>query len=172
MERFDDGIVQNFGPFFLVFARGPEFLETALNASDMNKVGGAGNHQPIKQELRVPRGGLRFVVARTRQREAMRKWNGMGANALGKTQPLLVILSSLLTRPLIKAAACRQRQRSKQGRARESSEERMGMPRGLSAYMVDMVWAVLAGWVSACLLVANEIARGMRAGEIGPFVVG
>ncbi|KAF7088692.1 hypothetical protein CFC21_091773 [Triticum aestivum] len=48
----------------------------------------------------------------------------------------------------------------------------MAMPRGLAAYMVDMVWAVLAGWVSACLLVANEIARGMRAGEIGPFVVG
>ncbi|XP_037455361.1 uncharacterized protein LOC119325738 isoform X2 [Triticum dicoccoides] len=61
-----------------------------------------------------------------------------------------------------------------QGKAarKRESEERMGMPRGLSAYMVDMVWAVLAGWVSACLLVANEIARGMRAGEIGPFVVG
>ncbi|KAF7019441.1 hypothetical protein CFC21_032617 [Triticum aestivum] len=45
----------------------------------------------------------------------------------------------------------------------------MTMLWGLAAYMV---WAVLAGWVSACLLVANEIARGMRAGEIGPFVVG
>ncbi|XP_024313877.1 uncharacterized protein LOC100831464 [Brachypodium distachyon] len=48
----------------------------------------------------------------------------------------------------------------------------MTMPWGLAAYMVDMVWAVLAGWVSTCLLVANEIARGMRAGEIGPFIVG
>ncbi|KAF7045485.1 hypothetical protein CFC21_054587 [Triticum aestivum] len=48
----------------------------------------------------------------------------------------------------------------------------MTMPWGLVAYMVDMVWAVLAGWVSACLLVANELARGMRTGEIGPFVVG
>uniref|UniRef100_A0A453SEK9 Uncharacterized protein n=1 Tax=Aegilops tauschii subsp. strangulata TaxID=200361 RepID=A0A453SEK9_AEGTS len=48
----------------------------------------------------------------------------------------------------------------------------MTMPRGLAPYMVDMVWAMLAGWVSACLLVANEIARGMRAGEIVPFVVG
>ena len=48
----------------------------------------------------------------------------------------------------------------------------MTMPWELVAYRVDMVWAVLAGWVSACLLVANEIARGMRAGEIGPFVVG
>ncbi|KAM3405663.1 hypothetical protein ACQJBY_008271 [Aegilops geniculata] len=48
----------------------------------------------------------------------------------------------------------------------------MTMPWGLAAYMVDMLCAALAGWVSACLLVANEIARGMRAGEIGPFIVG
>ncbi|KAM3295560.1 hypothetical protein ACQJBY_038063 [Aegilops geniculata] len=60
----------------------------------------------------------------------------------------------------------------RKAKAPQSSKERMAMPRGLTAYMVDMVWAVLAGWVSACLLVANEIARGMRAGEIGPFVVG
>jgi hypothetical protein len=26
--------------------------------------------------------------------------------------------------------------------------------------------------VSTCLVVANEIARAMRAGEIGPFIVG
>ncbi|CAD6217525.1 unnamed protein product [Miscanthus lutarioriparius] len=49
---------------------------------------------------------------------------------------------------------------------------RMTMPWGLAACIVDMVWAVLAGWVSTCLVIANEVARGMRSGEIGPFVVG
>ncbi|KAG2617617.1 uncharacterized protein LOC120664681 [Panicum virgatum] len=48
----------------------------------------------------------------------------------------------------------------------------MTMPWGVAVCIVDMVWAVLAGWVSTCLLVANEVARAMRNGEIGPFVVG
>jgi hypothetical protein len=48
----------------------------------------------------------------------------------------------------------------------------MTMPWGLAACIVDMVWAVLAGWVSTCLVIANEVARGMRSGEIGPFFVG
>ncbi|XP_047066549.1 uncharacterized protein LOC124674549 [Lolium rigidum] len=48
----------------------------------------------------------------------------------------------------------------------------MAMPWGLAAHIVDMVWALLAGWVSTCLVVANEIARAMRGGEIGPFIVG
>ncbi|ONM58925.1 hypothetical protein ZEAMMB73_Zm00001d021874 [Zea mays] len=43
----------------------------------------------------------------------------------------------------------------------------MTMPWGLAACIVDMVWAVLAGWVSTCLVIANEVARGMRSGEIG-----
>ncbi|RLM99593.1 hypothetical protein C2845_PM06G01770 [Panicum miliaceum] len=48
----------------------------------------------------------------------------------------------------------------------------MTMPWGVAVCIVDMVWAVLAGWVSTCLVVANEVARAMRNGEIGPFVVG
>lgn len=48
----------------------------------------------------------------------------------------------------------------------------MTIPWGLAAYIVDMVWVVLAGWVSTCLVIANEIARAMRSGEIGPFIVG
>ncbi|KAF8716243.1 hypothetical protein HU200_019123 [Digitaria exilis] len=48
----------------------------------------------------------------------------------------------------------------------------MTMPWGVAVCIVDMVWVVLAGWVSTCLVVANEIARAMRNGEIGPFVVG
>nr|CAB3464494.1 unnamed protein product [Digitaria exilis] len=46
----------------------------------------------------------------------------------------------------------------------------MTMPWGVAVCIVDMVWVVLAGWVSTCLVVANEIARAMRNGEIGPFV--
>jgi hypothetical protein len=49
---------------------------------------------------------------------------------------------------------------------------RMTMSWGLAAHIVDMVWMVLAGWVSTCLVIAGEIARGMRNGEISPFVVG
>ena len=48
----------------------------------------------------------------------------------------------------------------------------MTMSWGLAAHIVDMVWMVLAGWVSTCLVIAGEIARGMRNGEISPFVVG
>jgi len=55
---------------------------------------------------------------------------------------------------------------------REGARMTMTMPWGLAACIVDMVWAVLAGWVSTCLVIANEVARGMRSGEIGPFVVG
>ncbi|KAL5196885.1 hypothetical protein ABZP36_000397 [Zizania latifolia] len=40
------------------------------------------------------------------------------------------------------------------------------------AYIVDMVWAVLASWVSTFLVIADEIARAMRSGEISPFSVG
>jgi hypothetical protein len=48
----------------------------------------------------------------------------------------------------------------------------MTLPWGVAACVVDMVWAVLTGWVSMCLVVANEVARAMRNGDIGPFVVG
>jgi hypothetical protein len=48
----------------------------------------------------------------------------------------------------------------------------MTMSWRLVACIVDMVWAVLAGWVSTCLVIANEVARGMRSREISPFVVG
>ncbi|WVZ62447.1 hypothetical protein U9M48_012198 [Paspalum notatum var. saurae] len=54
----------------------------------------------------------------------------------------------------------------------EKRPARMAMPWGVAAGIVDMVWAVLAAWVSTCLVIANELARGMRSGDIGPFVVG
>ncbi|TVU40011.1 hypothetical protein EJB05_13456, partial [Eragrostis curvula] len=44
---------------------------------------------------------------------------------------------------------------------------RMMLPWGVAVCVVDMVWAVLTGWVSMCLVVANEVARAMRSGEIG-----
>uniref|UniRef100_A0A0E0LII1 Uncharacterized protein n=1 Tax=Oryza punctata TaxID=4537 RepID=A0A0E0LII1_ORYPU len=58
--------------------------------------------------------------------------------------------------------------REERGAEGEGSE-RMTMSWGLTAYIVDMVWMVLAGWVSTCLVIAGEIARGMRNGEISPF---
>lgn len=48
----------------------------------------------------------------------------------------------------------------------------MAMRWSLVIYFMSVVWAALNGWVSACLMVADEIARGLRAGDIGPLPIG
>ncbi|XP_042411290.1 uncharacterized protein LOC122000871 isoform X1 [Zingiber officinale] len=48
----------------------------------------------------------------------------------------------------------------------------MAMPWSLAIYVMGMVWVVLNGWVSTCLMIADEIARGLRSGEIGTLPVG
>lgn len=51
-------------------------------------------------------------------------------------------------------------------------QTKMAMRWSLVIYFMSVVWAVLNGWVSACLMVADEIARGLRAGDIGPLPIG
>ncbi|XP_042450857.1 uncharacterized protein LOC122035822 [Zingiber officinale] len=48
----------------------------------------------------------------------------------------------------------------------------MALPWSLAIYVMHVVWAVLNGWVSTCLMIADEIARGLRSGDIGPLPVG
>ncbi|XP_077218811.1 uncharacterized protein LOC143853002 [Tasmannia lanceolata] len=48
----------------------------------------------------------------------------------------------------------------------------MAMPWRMAIYIVKMVWMMLNGWVSSCLMVANEIARSLRTGDVGPFHIG
>ncbi|XP_026666341.1 uncharacterized protein LOC103722451 [Phoenix dactylifera] len=48
----------------------------------------------------------------------------------------------------------------------------MAMPWGSAIYLMKMVWMILKGWISSCLMVANEIARALRTGDIGPLPVG
>ncbi|CAA7405948.1 unnamed protein product [Spirodela intermedia] len=48
----------------------------------------------------------------------------------------------------------------------------MAMPWRLVFHMAEVVWMVLQGWLSSCLMVADEIARALRSGDIGPFPVG
>ncbi|KAH7511763.1 hypothetical protein FEM48_Zijuj12G0017300 [Ziziphus jujuba var. spinosa] len=45
----------------------------------------------------------------------------------------------------------------------------MAMPWGMTLWMAKMVWIALAGWVSSCLTVADEVAGSLRTGDIGPF---
>lgn len=53
------------------------------------------------------------------------------------------------------------------GRLAETS---MSIPWATTVSVVDMVWAVLAAWVSSCLAAAAAVARSVRTGElIGPF---
>ncbi|PON83215.1 hypothetical protein TorRG33x02_210490 [Trema orientale] len=47
----------------------------------------------------------------------------------------------------------------------------MAMPWGMTLWMAKMVWIALSGWVSSCLIVADEIASSFRTGDIGPFHV-
>ncbi|XP_030485034.1 uncharacterized protein LOC115701388 [Cannabis sativa] len=48
----------------------------------------------------------------------------------------------------------------------------MAMPWGMTLWMTKMVWLALSGWVSSCLIVADEIATSFRTGDISPFHVG
>ncbi|XP_078152251.1 uncharacterized protein LOC144547470 [Carex rostrata] len=43
---------------------------------------------------------------------------------------------------------------------------------GLTLYFMNHVLGFLHGWVSSCLSIADEIARAIRRGDIGPFPVG
>ncbi|KAM0947834.1 hypothetical protein DsansV1_C07g0071801 [Dioscorea sansibarensis] len=54
----------------------------------------------------------------------------------------------------------------------EICEFGMAMQWNLALYFMRMVWMVLNGWVSACLIVADEIARAFRAGDVGPLPLG
>ncbi|PON31589.1 hypothetical protein PanWU01x14_368750 [Parasponia andersonii] len=47
----------------------------------------------------------------------------------------------------------------------------MAMPWEMTLWMAKMVWIALSGWVSSCLIVADEIASSFRTGDIGPFHV-
>ncbi|XP_048321430.2 uncharacterized protein LOC107406972 isoform X2 [Ziziphus jujuba] len=53
-----------------------------------------------------------------------------------------------------------------------TSAPTMAMPWGMTLWMAKMVWIALAGWVSSCLTVADEVAGSLRTGDIGPFHVG
>ncbi|KAI0504375.1 hypothetical protein KFK09_015327 [Dendrobium nobile] len=57
--------------------------------------------------------------------------------------------------------------------SRAAKEEMaMAMPLSLATYIVNMVWGLLDGWISSCVIVADEIARALRTGDIGPFPIG
>ncbi|XP_057249415.1 uncharacterized protein LOC104889470, partial [Beta vulgaris subsp. vulgaris] len=46
------------------------------------------------------------------------------------------------------------------------------MPWSVTLWISNIVWLALAGWITSCLIVADEIANSMRAGDIGAFHVG
>ncbi|CAN0877224.1 hypothetical protein LINGRAHAP2_LOCUS11769 [Linum grandiflorum] len=48
----------------------------------------------------------------------------------------------------------------------------MAMQWSSTLWMIRMVWLALAGWISSCFTVADEIAHSIRNGDIGPFVIG
>ncbi|CAN6297319.1 unnamed protein product [Urochloa humidicola] len=48
-----------------------------------------------------------------------------------------------------------------------SGRREMSMPWAMAVSVVDMVWALLAAWVSTCLSAATAVARAARTGEIG-----
>lgn len=48
----------------------------------------------------------------------------------------------------------------------------MAMTWGFTLWMAKMVWIAIKGWVSSCLIVADELASSLRTGDIGPFNVG
>ncbi|CAN1130345.1 hypothetical protein LINPERHAP2_LOCUS5768 [Linum perenne] len=47
----------------------------------------------------------------------------------------------------------------------------MAMQWSSTLWMIRMVWLALAGWMSSCFTVADEIAHSIRTGDIGPFVI-
>ncbi|CAM9002718.1 unnamed protein product [Rhodiola kirilowii] len=48
----------------------------------------------------------------------------------------------------------------------------MVMPLEMAVWTGKMVWMALSGWVTSCLIVADEIAVSLRNGDIGAFHVG
>ncbi|CAN6486004.1 unnamed protein product [Victoria cruziana] len=48
----------------------------------------------------------------------------------------------------------------------------MVLPSALAFSVAKVVWAILRGWISACVTIASEIARALRLGDMGPFHVG
>ncbi|KAF4370757.1 hypothetical protein F8388_025136 [Cannabis sativa] len=42
----------------------------------------------------------------------------------------------------------------------------MAMPWGMTLWMTKMVWLALSGWVSSCLIVADEIATSFRTDDL------
>ncbi|KAL9264259.1 hypothetical protein AKJ16_DCAP08480 [Drosera capensis] len=42
----------------------------------------------------------------------------------------------------------------------------MAVPWKVSIWIAKMVWLALAGWVSSCLIVADDIASSLRSGDI------
>ncbi|KAK9671240.1 hypothetical protein RND81_12G015600 [Saponaria officinalis] len=47
----------------------------------------------------------------------------------------------------------------------------MAISWSVTMWVSKMVWLGLVGWVSSCLVVADEIARSLRSGDIGAFHV-
>uniref|UniRef100_A0A803MM31 Uncharacterized protein n=1 Tax=Chenopodium quinoa TaxID=63459 RepID=A0A803MM31_CHEQI len=45
----------------------------------------------------------------------------------------------------------------------------MAMPWSMTLWISKMVWLALAGWISSCLIVADEVASSIRTGDIGAF---
>ncbi|XP_006492517.2 uncharacterized protein LOC102610363 [Citrus sinensis] len=48
----------------------------------------------------------------------------------------------------------------------------MAVTCGFILWMAKMVWIAIKGWVSSCLIVADELASSLRTGDIGPLNVG
>ncbi|XP_020099837.1 uncharacterized protein LOC109718187 isoform X2 [Ananas comosus] len=48
----------------------------------------------------------------------------------------------------------------------------MAMPWGLAVYIMNMVWVALDGWISSCVMVADEIAHALRTGDVSSFPIG
>lgn len=54
----------------------------------------------------------------------------------------------------------------------EVEESEMVMPLEMAVWTGQMVWMALSGWITSCLIVADEIAVSLRTGDIGAFHVG
>ncbi|XP_057547660.1 uncharacterized protein LOC130826133 [Amaranthus tricolor] len=48
----------------------------------------------------------------------------------------------------------------------------MAMPWSMTLWISKMVWLALAGWITSCLIIADEIAGSIRSGDIGAFNIG
>ena len=54
---------------------------------------------------------------------------------------------------------------------RERGKQTMAVPWGSTLWMAKMVWLALCGWITSCLIVADEIASSFQTGDMGPFHV-